>query len=837
MKRSLTRVSESPIVVNTRTLHACVRSGRHHRIGFHRDPVGVIELSKRAYPLLAAFAAGSGLAALIYQVVWFQLLSLAIGASAVSLGVLLFAFMGGSCLGSLLFAKIVAAAWHPLRVYAAIELGIGVIGLVLLYGIPAIANVYVGWTGAGLSGTIGRAAIAAVFLLPPTILMGASFPALARWLETSPRGVARLGFLYAANIGGAVAGSLLAGFYLLRVYDVAVATSTAAAVNAAVAGGSLCLAAGARYVPGAGRPRTSSRASRPIYVVIALSGMTALAAEVLWTRQLSLIMGATVYAFALILAVFLLGLGIGSGGGAALSRAMPARTALGLCQLLLCPAMVWAAFAITRSLPYWPIDVTLAASPWMNLQLDLLRVMWAILPAALLWGASFPLALAAAAQRGQDPARLAGGLYAANTVGAVAGSLATAFVLVAWLGSQVTQQALILVSAAAGVFMLAPSGWTRGFRAARAVALAGTAAGAVALALAVPGIRGEVVAYGRFTPTRGVGANVIYMGEGLTASVAVSEENGILTYHNAGKAQASTYPQDMRLQRMLGHLTTLVPDERNSFLVIGLGTGITAGAVAIEPAARRIVIAEIEPLVARNVPEYFREPNFGVLDNPKVEIVIEDGRHYLATTSETFDGITSDPLDPWVKGAAALYTREFWELVRSRLNPGGAVTVFVQLYESTEEAVKSEVATFFEVFPNGAVFANTQLGEGYDAVLLGRAGGEPIDVDRMRARLRSPEYASVARSLREVGVRSAVDLLGTFAGQASNLDHWLEGAAINRDRNLRLQYLAGEGLNRYDADVIFDNMLADGLEFPDTLFTGSPDVLEQVRQNILTRRR
>ena len=190
------------------------------------------------------------------------------------------------------------------------------------------------------------------------------------------------------------------------------------------------------------------------------------------------------------------------------------------------------------------------------------------------------------------------------------------------------------------------------------------------------------------------------MGEGWNASVAVSRlSNGVLNYHNAGKVQASSEPQDMRLQRMLGHLTTLIPKNPKNALVIGCGAGVTAGAVSIDPAVKKLTIAEIEPLVPSVVSKYFSEHNFSVVTNPKTRIHIDDARHFLMTTDEKFDAITSDPLDPWVKGAAMLYSREFFETVKQRLNPGGVVTLFVQLYESNTEAVKSEVATFLEAFP------------------------------------------------------------------------------------------------------------------------------------------
>jgi spermidine synthase len=276
---------------------------------------------------------------------------------------------------------------------------------------------------------------------------------------------------------------------------------------------------------------------------------------------------------------------------------------------------------------------------------------------------------------------------------------------------------------------------------------------------------------------------------------------------------------------MLGHLTTLVPANPRSILVIGCGAGVTAGAVSIDPAVERQIIAEIEPLVPEVVSTYFAEHNFDVVRNPKVQMVIDDGRHFLQTTGERFDAITSDPLDPWVKGAAMLYTREFFELVKQRLNPGGVVTLFVQLYESNTEAVKSEIGTFFEAFPNGMVFANTYNGEGYDLVLLGQVEPTRINLDEIDERLRRPEYARVLRSLEEIGMYSAVDLFATFAGQAADLGPWLENAEINRDRNLRLQYLAGRGLNLYRAAAIFTEMRNYARD-PTDIFFGSEERVE-----------
>src|SRR5207244_2355807 len=192
---------------------------------------------------------------------------------------------------------------------------------------------------------------------------------------------------------------------------------------------------------------------------------------------------------------------------------------------------------------------------------------------------------------------------------------------------------------------------------------------AALLARTVHAVPGVLVAYGRYAATRVGQADYIYVGEGWNASVAVSRmANGVLNYHNAGKVQASSEPQDMRLQRMLGHLTTLIPEHPDRVLVIGCGAGVTAGAVSISPAVRHETIAEIEPLVPWAVSKYFGEHNYRVVDNPKVHVQIDDARHFLLTTKDKFDAVTSDPLDPWVRGAATLYTEEFFDVVKQHLN-------------------------------------------------------------------------------------------------------------------------------------------------------------------------
>jgi spermidine synthase len=247
-------------------------------------------------PILFLFMA-SGCAALIYEIVWFQLLQLVIGASAISVAVLLGTFMGGMFAGSLLLTRYVSPAEHPLRIYAKLEVMIGLSGAILIVLMPLVGRLYTAVDGGGPASIVLRAVVAVMLLLPPTILMGATLPAISRYVEATPSGVAWVGLFYGGNIFGAVIGCLVAGFYLLRVYDLTTASLTAVALNALVASVSFVLSRRAKYERPA-EAQVQQRVSKykgphGIYVTIALSGFTALGAEVVWTRLLSLLFGAT----------------------------------------------------------------------------------------------------------------------------------------------------------------------------------------------------------------------------------------------------------------------------------------------------------------------------------------------------------------------------------------------------------------------------------------------------------------------------------------------------------------------------------------------------------------
>jgi spermidine synthase len=360
----------------------------------------------------------------------------------------------------------------------------------------------------------------------------------------------------------------------------------------------------------------------------------------------------------------------------------------------------------------------------------------------------------------------------------------------------------------------------------------------------------------------------VYVGEGMNVSVAVTKSSeGYLYFHGAGKVQASNHPNDMRLQRMLGHLSVLArtnPDDVKDVLVVACGAGVTAGSFVPYPNIERITICDIEPLVPKLVTPMFGEQNYHIVDgidkqNPRmvegkeVKVVYDDGRHYIRTLPKDakFDVITSDPIDPWVKGCAALNTVEYYEMCKEHLNPGGVMSLWIPLYESNHETVKSVISTFFRVFPNGVLFSNDINAEGFDAILLGQVEPIRIDLDKLHEKLYSPAYRRVRESLIDVGFGmdtgrikwgpnawsdESIALLATYAGRGVDMKEWMKDAQINTDRNLRLQYLAGMSVNSFMETEILEGILK-YYKYPDDLFTGSSQSIQKMKLALQTANR
>jgi spermidine synthase len=475
-------------------------------------------------------------------------------------------------------------------------------------------------------------------------------------------------------------------------------------------------------------------------------------------------------------------------------------------------------------------------NPWFTFDLDVMRCIRAILPATLLWGASFPLALASAAAEGEDTAILSGEIYAANTAGSIAGALLFSLFLIPAIGTRGSEQTLIGVSAAAALIAVISA--IRPVHVKALIRLGAISAATIALGFGliatVTQIPWQVIAYGRRVAPilRGVDpaseAKPVFVGEGMNSSVVITDRLGQRFFYVSGKPEASSGLLDMRLQRMMGHLPALVHPQPKSVLVVGFGAGVTAGSFVPYPEVENITVCELEALIPPASNEFFAEQNYNVLNDHRTRMVYDDARHFILTTPDKFDVITTDPIHPWVKGTSALYSKEYFELVRKHLNDGGVAAQWLPLYESDDDTVKTQLATFFEVFPQGTVWSNYLNGDGYDLVLLGRLDSSPINIDAVQKRLESAGYSKVLESLADVRIDSATDLFATYSGRAPDLASWLLGAPINRDLNMRLQYIAGWGVNSVSAEPIYREILSQRM-FPDGLLEGSGERMESLR--------
>ena len=781
---------------------------------------------------------GSGCAALIYELVWFQLLRLVIGSSSISLGILLASFMGGMCLGSWALARLVSVRFHPLRVYAALELAIGGFGATLPWWLPWISNWYLSVADESYTGVTARAVVAALAVLPATLLMGATLPAVARWVKSTPDGLAQLGTFYGANIFGAVLGCLLAGFVLLPWTDVVITSYVAAAINFVVAIVAWQLARIFAYSPAPEGPSTTidnqPHTRRLVCLVAGLSGFTALAAEVVWTRLLALQFGSTVYTFAIILAVFLAGLGLGSVAAAHWVRhTNRPLLSLALAQLAIVCLMPFANYVITRVVPYWPRPEVYATKDvyWVFLH-DTMRTIAAVLPSAFFWGASFPLALAATGGGQGDAGRLVGQVYAANMLGAIAGALAASSFLVPWIGSQHTQQLIAVTAGVAAVLAWVTAGRTRlpdsslsrkrreartqqrgaahdsRYRLRGPVVLIGiTVIAAISIAQPPYGFFGRSL-----YPNLWDNFTNVFQKEGQSTTVVVQTAPQI-PYRFiciGGKVEASSLPVDLRCQRLLGHLAALIHPAPKKTLTVGMGTASTAGCFVLHPHIEDNVICEIEPAVRAAAGDFFTKENNGVIQHERTRIHFDDARHFLAITDEYFDIITADPINSWIRGAAALYSAEYFELCKQRLNPGGIVVQWIPLYEKDLGTAKCELATFLEAFPHATLWTSWIESDGHqqnhDIIAVGQLEPASLDLAEIERRIRA--NPRLRASLAEVNLSTIPELMGQYAGNGKDLLPWLADAEINRDRTLRLEYLAGLSLFLYESHSIFEEIAA-----------------------------
>lgn len=724
--------------------------------------------------LLAALAAVfvlSGASGLIYQVVWVRMLSLVFGVTAYAISTVLSSFFAGLALGSLLAGRLAPRLRSPLRAYASAEVLVAVCGLLTPAAFALARAVYVAaYQHLPLSGlgalTLVRFLLAFFLLLVPTTLMGATLPLMLQSSLVRAAAAARnLSVLYAANTLGATAGTVLAGFELIGRYGLRASLLVAAIANLLAAAGALVLgrrAARGEPVsfpgpqPAASDPPWGERTARVAVLVFGLSGAVSLAYEVVWARVLAVFFDATTYGFTAMLAMVLLGIALGSW----LMSPLIARrwhwplvfagieAGVGLLGLLALPLLTHLIPLGTR-LGLYQDPGPLGE---FSLRFMAFAAFVVVFPPMLLLGATFPIA-ARVAGDGPRIAERVGGVYAVNVLGGIAGSLLAGFVLVPRLGARDT----MLLLACANLALAAVLVWPVAPRLALAVGAALATVAVVGVATAPDLLRG--VFQDRFA-----GQHIVYVNEGLENTVVVADvpATGERKMYINGQPQASTVDFIANYHKLIGHLAVLLHPHPQRALVIGLGGGATAGAVAAHSGVQ-VDLVELSDAVVGAAP-LFSSINGDVLSRPNVHLRVDDGRNFLLLHGGPYDVITADVIRPAHAGASGVYSKEYYALARDALSDNGIMLQWLE--QLSEDQYKMLMRSFVETFPYVTLWANGSLLAG---------SKRPITLERVALAQRLADPAARA-SLATIGLNTPDDVLALYTG--------------NREEALR--YLADE---------------------------------------------
>lgn len=648
---------------------------------------------------LAALLALSGASALICEIVWMRRLALAIGSTGLALTLTLSLYMVGLGVGGWIAGKI---RWTGApRGYGALELGAA--GWVL--GVPVVIAALGDLPGRGPG---GAAVLAAALLLPPALLHGATLPAAAAAVSDG-RGA---GTLYASNTAGAVLGALLGSFLLLPALGVRGAELAAAGLSALA--GVLAWRMGARGFDAAQVLEPEAPGAGPTWAPLLAAfaaGAAALSLEVAWSRLGSLLLGGSVYAMAVVLAVFLAGVALGAAFGRRLGLG-PALALLGLGAVAGSVLWRWLPHGLGLAFAAGGEDAVLPAGAL------LMALAMGFSPVAS--GAVFTAALA---EESASPARAAGRVLAANTAGSALGAAAAGLLALPALG--ISGLVIAVGVGCVGLAVLLPGG--------RAGGKVASVAGLAALLTVAPPWDAPLYAVGLYhrldqfadLSPRAVerfahdGWRLLLSRDGVTATVAVGESatSGVRWLSVNGKVDASS-GEDMPTQVLSGQLPVLIaaglaPDQPLDAVVVGLASGVTAGE-ALAAGARSVVAIEIEPAVVEAA-ALFAHVNHDVLEDPRATVVIDDARAWLSRPGPRHAVLISEPSNPWLTGVSNLFTLEYWTLARARLRDDGVFCQWVQLYALPPTALRSIVRTFLEVFPNTWLFETIP---GADALLI-----------------------------------------------------------------------------------------------------------------------
>ena len=726
---------------------------------------------------LLACAFLSGLAGLVYEVVWLREVGLQFGNTLSATGTVLAAFMAGMALGSVWLGRRAERTERPLGLYAGLEIGIGLSALLVPAGLRLIDH-------AGLlllPNSLGLVVpLSVLVLLVPAVGLGGTLPVLARCLPSgSYHSRTTPGLLYGLATLGAASGACLAAFVLLPSLGSWQATVTAALINGLVGGGCFLLRGTALSVEAPARPSApASRQTRQpaatlspwvVLVCLGLSGYAALMYEVVWTRLLGLLLENTVYAFSLMLSTFLLSLALGSFISTRLPATSSPATLLGASQWAV--ALTSLLGVLPLSSLAWLVYQTYTGGGWGDSWLVFLATQTALCASVMLLptiflGMAFPLAWRQLSGRrvGGDLGRLLG----ANTLGAVLGSVSASFVLIPSLGLRFSLLLAAVCNATAGTLVLA-HGRTR-----RPIRLAGAAAGLLlVLAYALPAdlTFQQLLARGN--------QEVLYHREDGRGVVEVVEDrsNGVRSLlANRLRREGADAPDDVFIARQQGYLPLLLHPAPRRLAVVGLGTGASLAASLLDR-VEAVTVIEISPGVIEAA-RLFERSSRAVLSAPKVRLVQADGRRFFRTDRQPYDVIVQDLFFPYRAGTGGLYTLEHYTRLRQRLAPEGLVVQWLSLNQLTPRALQVIARTFQHVFPHTSLW----LVGGYGA-LVGSESGRPFDFATLQQ-----AYAQALAQHPELSRTSPVDLLAAFVCGPDRLADWTAGAPFNTEDNGWIEY-------------------------------------------------
>ncbi len=778
----------------------------------------------------------SGACGLVYEVVWIRMLGLTIGNTVYSLSTVLTAFMGGLALGSAIGGRLADRSRNPLLLYGVLEGGIAVACLavppLIAASEPFFAWLYRNhWTNF-TTFSLARFVVCGLVLLVPTTLMGATLPVLSKYFVRRRETLgASLGLLYALNTLGAAAGAFCTGFWLIPVLGQTQSILLAAGGNLAVCVASVVLAMRREPLPapavrgeGHGAPVSPDGAAdatapesaadpsagaadaeplstpvRRVALALGLSGVASMIYQVAWTRVLALNIGSSTYAFTMIVTAFILGLGLGSLLLAAWADRVRRLGGVFAATQVLIAGSALALVPVFGRLPGWLRGLFSAhreefAESFARLhQYEFGVIFGLLLVPTLLMGATFPLAAKLVTRDLNAVGRSIGRIYAFNTVGAILGSFLGGFVFLPWVGLQGAIEVGAAVNLAAAATVLRGAGIP-----------VFAAAGLVVGALPVFGLHllptwdakaldsgvylyvirdvGDDGGEGEQEKPTGRGFyRPVFFKEGVSANVSVyRRDRRSIALRINGKTDAST-TGDLPSQLLIGHLPMAVAPRIDRVLVIGLGSGLTLGAVGRHP-AKEIEYVELCPEVDEAARRFFGEVTNGIFDDPRVRPILNDGRNHVALTDRTYDVISSQPTNLWIAGVGSLFTREYFVQCRDRLAPEGVLCQWVQAYKLSPEDFKSVVATFLEVFPGATLW---EPKPGGDYALIGFKGPLRIDPARVAERF---AHAGVAEDLQRACVMRWEDLLGYLIMGPEELRRMAVGAPLNTDDRAYLEF-------------------------------------------------